>query len=330
MRINKKTISIVMALVLLIIPSTTCHALNLEKQYIHHNRSNQPLNPIGLVIHDTDNEGATAQNNHDYFNRVYVGASAHYFVDWNKAIKTIPENEVAWHAGYTANHKFLSIEMCVPKNNNQSEFNKVYENTVELAAKVCKEHGWTSQQIYSHRYCSYTWHQTDHEDPYAFLKQFGKSWSDLLSDIQKRIDGQAININNPLPTNHSNINANATIKVNSSLNVRESAWGNIIGKVFENERIEVLNTNGDWSYIKYNTSNGSKKGYVYSNYVKLDKVKTIKTIIASCLNVRDEASTNSNVIGQVFNGEKVQVKWTVPGWHYIKYNTNNGYKEGYA
>ncbi|MPQ45178.1 hypothetical protein GBZ86_15790, partial [Clostridium tarantellae] len=88
MGINKKIISTIMALVLLIIPTTTCHALNLSTQYINHNRSHQYLNPKGLVIHDTDNEGATAQNNHDYFNRVYAGASAHYFVDWNKAIKT--------------------------------------------------------------------------------------------------------------------------------------------------------------------------------------------------------------------------------------------------
>ncbi|MPQ43649.1 N-acetylmuramoyl-L-alanine amidase, partial [Clostridium tarantellae] len=279
-----------------------------------------------LVIHDTDNEGATAQNNHDYFNRVYAGASAHYFVDWNKAIKTIPENEVAWHAGYTANHKFLSIEMCVPKNNNQSEFNKIYENTVELAANICKRYGWSTNEIYSHRYCSYTWHETDHEDPYDFLKKFGKSWNDLLNDIEKRINGQTIN---PSPTENK-INANATIKVNNSLNVRDSAWGNIIGEVFSNERVEVLNSNGDWCYIKYTTHNGTKKGYVYSKYVNLDKVKIIKTVTASCLNVREVASTNSNIIGQVFKGEKVEVKWTVPGWHYIIYNTNHGEKEGYV
>lgn len=166
-------------------------AVTVQQQYIYQNRSHQALNPTGLVIHDTDNAGATAQNNRDYFNRVYVAASAHYFVDWNTAIQTIPENEVAWHAGPTANHRYLSIEMCMPYGHNISEFNQVYQNTVELAANMCKRYGWSASDIHSHYWCSMTFHETDHEDPIAYLQQYGKSWNILLNDIQHAINGQS-------------------------------------------------------------------------------------------------------------------------------------------
>ncbi|MDP4146530.1 MAG: N-acetylmuramoyl-L-alanine amidase [Bacillota bacterium] len=169
-------------------------AAAVQQEYINKNRSHQALSPIGLVIHDTDNEGATAQNNRDYFNRVYVAASAHYFVDWNTDIQTIPENEVAWHAGPTANHRYLSIEMCMPYGHDAAKFNAVYQNTIELAASICKRYNWNANNIFSHYWCSMTFHQTNHEDPIAFLEQYGRSWDMLLSDIQNAINGQSVAI----------------------------------------------------------------------------------------------------------------------------------------
>ncbi|MDP4146597.1 MAG: N-acetylmuramoyl-L-alanine amidase [Bacillota bacterium] len=169
-------------------------AAAVQQEYINKNRSHQALSPVGLVIHDTDNEGATAQNNRDYFNRVYVAASAHYFVDWNTDIQTIPENEVAWHAGPSANHRYLSLEMCMPYGHDISKFNAMYQNTVELAADICKRHNWNASNIVSHYWCSMTFHETDHEDPIAFLKEYGKSWDMLINDIQKTIDRQPTSI----------------------------------------------------------------------------------------------------------------------------------------
>ncbi|MDP4144478.1 MAG: N-acetylmuramoyl-L-alanine amidase [Bacillota bacterium] len=195
--LNKKIIPLMLAAVLggtaFLMPANVQAAV-VQQQYINNNRSHQALNPIGLVIHDTDNEGATAQNNRDYFNRVYVAASAHYFVDWNTDIETIPENEVAWHAGPTANHRYLSIEMCMPYGHDTDKFNKVYENTVQLAADMCKRYGWSTQDIRSHYWVSETFHETDHEDPIAYLGEYGKSWDMLLNDIQKTINGQSVSV----------------------------------------------------------------------------------------------------------------------------------------
>ncbi|SHI63832.1 N-acetylmuramoyl-L-alanine amidase [Clostridium cavendishii DSM 21758] len=178
--------------------SIMVQALPINQQFINNNRSYRSLRPIGIVIHGTCNEGATAQNNRDYFNRVYVGASAHYFVDWNGVIQIIPGNEQAWHAGGYANRNYLSIEMCNPRSGNIEQFNEGYKNTVELAASICKSNGWNSaNNIFSHKYISDTYRQTDHQDPYSFLIQYGKSWNTLCQDIQNAINGQSINITSP-------------------------------------------------------------------------------------------------------------------------------------
>jgi len=140
----------------------------ISEQLIKYNRSGEYLNPQGFVIHATDTLGATAQNEHDYFNSGDRQASAHYFVDWNQIIRCIPENEVAWHAGFTANHKFLSVEMCEPINDS-SKFQEVWNRTVWLVADACIRYGWnTNDNVFSHRGISYMYKETDHTDPIQF------------------------------------------------------------------------------------------------------------------------------------------------------------------
>lgn len=60
-----------------------------------------------------------------------------------------------------------------------------------------------------------------------------------------------------------------TINVNSSLNVRSGAGTgySVIGTVYSGEKVQILDQTGDWLYIQYNTSNGTKKGYVSGKYV---------------------------------------------------------------
>lgn len=222
---RKKLVSLVLAVA--IVSTAFClpvnvQAVTVQQQYINQNRSHQTLAPIGLVIHDTDNSGATAQNNRDYFNRVYVAASAHYFVDWNTDIQTIPENEVAWHAGPTANHRYLSVEMCMPYGHDAVKFNQVYQNTVQLAANICKNHGWNSYDIHSHLWCSETFHETDHEDPIAYLQEYGNTWDMLLADIQKVIDGRNIAVvSQPAQTYSSSV---ATLQVE----LNRQGFGNLV------------------------------------------------------------------------------------------------------
>ena len=59
------------------------------------------------------------------------------------------------------------------------------------------------------------------------------------------------------------------VKVNSYLNVRDDVNGNIIGKVFNSERVTIVWAETGWYYIEYDTSNGKKRGYVSAKYVEI-------------------------------------------------------------
>lgn len=59
------------------------------------------------------------------------------------------------------------------------------------------------------------------------------------------------------------------VKVGNYLNVRDDVNGNIIGKVFNNERVTIIWTETGWYYIEYDTSHGKKRGYVSAKYVEI-------------------------------------------------------------
>lgn len=59
------------------------------------------------------------------------------------------------------------------------------------------------------------------------------------------------------------------VKVNSSLNVRETPNGEVIGSVYKDEKVQVLKEENGWYYIEYSTSKGKKRGYVSSKYIEL-------------------------------------------------------------
>lgn len=140
------------------------------------------------MIHATDTLGATAQNEYNYFNTAYRGASAHYFVDWTEIIRTIPENEVAFHAGYTANHKFLSVEICEPYAVNQTLFEEAWKRAIWLVADACLRYGWiVRERIFSHQDISNRYQETDHTDPVGYFARYGRTWADFLTDIEQKI-----------------------------------------------------------------------------------------------------------------------------------------------
>ncbi len=159
-----------------------------HQQLITKNRPYQSLTPRGFVIHSTATPGGTAQLEYNYFNTSGHQSSVHYVADWNEIIQLIPENEVAWHAGPTANHRYLSIEMCEPDGVNPEQFQKVWNRTVILAADACVRYGWNvKDNIFSHYDISTTYRETNHTDPIGFLAKYSRTWAQLLQAIDTKI-----------------------------------------------------------------------------------------------------------------------------------------------
>ncbi|MGM0598294.1 MAG: peptidoglycan DD-metalloendopeptidase family protein [Candidatus Rifleibacteriota bacterium] len=56
---------------------------------------------------------------------------------------------------------------------------------------------------------------------------------------------------------------NGTVKVNTSLNVRTSPWGTIIGSLYNNNPVKIIGKDGDWYKIDHN----GQTAYIHANYV---------------------------------------------------------------
>ena len=161
-------------------------------KFITYNRSGEHLNVQGLALHDTATAGATAEDEYNYFNSGNRDASAHAFVDWNGAIQTVPFDEVAWHAGQIANHRYIGIEMCKPATHNVEQFNAVWNNTVSLFADLIKQYKLSVNDITTHNEISQKWHETNHTDPTGYLKEYGKTIDDFRRDVQKKLNGDEL------------------------------------------------------------------------------------------------------------------------------------------
>ncbi len=143
------------------------------------------MEPEGFVIHSTATPGATAQNEFNYFNSQHRAASAHYFVDWQEIIRAIPENEISWHAGQSANIRYLSLEMSEPKEEDPEKFQEVIKRTTWLVADACVRYGWSKDNIYSHQMISEMYRETNHTDPIGYLETYGMTWDNLLQSIEE-------------------------------------------------------------------------------------------------------------------------------------------------
>ena len=75
-----------------------------------------------IVVHYTAGNNDTAENNGQYFARNAVSASAHYFVDENEVVRSVPDDVVAYHCGGAyyyhdtcRNSNSIGVEICTKK-----------------------------------------------------------------------------------------------------------------------------------------------------------------------------------------------------------------------
>lgn len=171
----------------------------------NHNRPGKKIIKLkGIVIHWTANtgKGANAVANRNYFNNTKNSASAHYIVDDKNIIRCIPDDEIAYHVGakkyvaaglkikednYSPNHFLIGIEMCV---NSDGDWNRTYNNTVELAAFLLKKYNLNTDNLYRH-------HDITGKDcPKMMLDP--KEWQVFKDKVSKKMDEIKLVINKEL------------------------------------------------------------------------------------------------------------------------------------
>ena len=91
-----------------------------------------------IVVHYTAGDGDTAENNGRYFQGADRKASAHYFVDERETVRSVREEDTAWHAGsWEMNCRSVGVEMCSRKDGAGKYY--IPQATVENTAKLVRE-----------------------------------------------------------------------------------------------------------------------------------------------------------------------------------------------
>lgn len=108
-----------------------------------------------IVIHYTANDGDTAEGNGNYFANNNVSASAHYFVDDDSIVQSVPDNRIAWsvggnkypntkgaaYYGKCTNNNSISVELCDTKKNGVYDFTEAtLKNATDLVRLLMKKY----------------------------------------------------------------------------------------------------------------------------------------------------------------------------------------------
>ncbi len=111
-----------------------------------------------IVIHYTGNDGDTADANGTYFQRNVVKTSAHYFVDNNTVIQSVPDNHSAYHCGakkyyhpLCRNKNSIGVEMCdTCKDGRNNVSAQTLENTAALVQSLMSRYNIPVENVVRH------------------------------------------------------------------------------------------------------------------------------------------------------------------------------------
>ena len=120
--------------------------------------------------------------------------------------------------------------------------------------------------------------------------------------------------------------------VDNHLNVREEPCddGKLVGKMSNNAACEVLGFDGDWVKIK----SGKVEGYCHSDYLLIgllarkraeEVVSTVAKATSGGLRVREEPSTDSEILTTMGEGESLEVLEELDGWIKVMLDDEEGY-----
>lgn len=122
----------------------------------------------------------------------------------------------------------------------------------------------------------------------------------------------------------------AIAQVDNYVNVRSTAGedGEVLGKLYNDSACTVLGTEGDW----YKIHSGDVEGYIKAEFLVLGNAELAKSVgrrvadvKTESLNVRSDASTDAELLGQVPEGEELTVVEEKDGWVKVSIEEGEGW-----
>ncbi|WP_052487932.1 peptidoglycan recognition protein family protein [Gordoniibacillus kamchatkensis] len=151
----------------------------------------------GVVMHYTDNPSDTAASERAYEAETFNNAFVHEFIDPTQVLQVANPNYIAYGAGPHANARFVHLELCHA--DTQEDFDKSYDMWCERAAEYlfAKQLGVSKAEptghgtLWSHYDVTQYLGGTTHTDPIEYLQKRGKTWDDVVAQVQKCYDDLA-------------------------------------------------------------------------------------------------------------------------------------------
>lgn len=148
--------------------------------------------PEGIVVHETDDPGATAHDEALYFNRKWMNINAyvHAFIDDNQVVQMCSPNMGTWGTGQQANNRFIQVELC--EEDSRDAFAKSVNNDAIYIAKLLHRYNLKPDNAYvdgkgtiwSHHAVSKFLGGTDHVDPDTYFAKWGYNMDQFYSLIE--------------------------------------------------------------------------------------------------------------------------------------------------
>ena len=172
-------------------------ALEIITNYMTRNdcyTANRKIEVKGLMLHSTATPGVMAKDWFTRWNKSYKAKEinrqvcVHGFIDDKECYQYLPWDHRGWHAGGKANDTHIGVEMCEPKNLDDKEyFKRVYDNAVELFAKLCREYNLTADKIITHSEGYKLGIASNHADVMHWFPRHNKTMDDFRTDVANKL-----------------------------------------------------------------------------------------------------------------------------------------------
>jgi len=151
-----------------------------------------------------------------------------------------------------------------------------------------------------------------------------------LAPKQEAIDTSIEVVQNEVPVVKTEYDDIAIAQVENYVNVRSipGEEGEVLGKLYNNSACTVLGVEGEW----YKVHSGNVEGYIKSEFLVLGDAELAKSVghrvadvTTETLNVRADASTEAELLGQVPEGEELSIVEEKDGWVKVTVDDGKGF-----
>lgn len=174
---------------------------------------NRAIKPVGIFVHSTgavnrnlrryvDAEDVLGKNQYgNHWNQASATKSVHAWIGYDKdenviVAQTLPYDRACWGAGSGSKgsfnydpHAYIQFEICQGSNDDAEYYWDAITVAEEYCTHLCREFGWTADQITSHYEAHALGYASNHGDPRSWMTCFGDSMDKFRSRVQALLNG---------------------------------------------------------------------------------------------------------------------------------------------